>query len=87
MNAPLMTPHAVPTISAHMIMTHGPWAWVASVVAHTEDNATRAPTDRSMPPPMMTNVIPTVTTPMTDALTRCCACCPRSGSCRSSPSR
>ena len=40
------------------------------MVAHTEDRATSAPTDRSMPPPMMTKVIPTVTTPMIDALTR-----------------
>ena len=40
--------------------------WVASVVAQTDDSATIAPTDRSMPPPMITNVMPTLTTPMTD---------------------
>src|SRR5215213_5990508 len=45
-------------------------ACVASVVAHTEASATRAPTDRSMPPPMITKVIPTLTTPMTAASRR-----------------
>ena len=44
--------------------------WVASVVAHTEDSATSAPTERSMPPPMITNVMPTLTTPMTEASRR-----------------
>ena len=43
---------------------------VASVVAQTEDSATSAPTDRSMPPPMITNVMPMLTTPMTDASRR-----------------
>ena len=38
---------------------------VASVVHHTEASATIDPTDRSMPPPMITKVIPTLTTPMT----------------------
>ncbi len=37
------------------------------MVAHTEARATIAPTDRSMPPEMITKVMPTVTTPMTDA--------------------
>ena len=40
--------------------------WVASVVAQTEESATIAPTDRSMPPPMITKVMPTLTTPITD---------------------
>ena len=40
--------------------------WVASVVAQTDASATIAPTDRSMPPPMITKVMPTLTTPMTD---------------------
>ena len=44
--------------------------WVASVVAQTEASATIAPTDRSMPPPMITKVMPTVTTPMTEASRR-----------------
>ncbi len=41
--------------------------WVARVVAHTEERATIAPTDRSIPPPEMTKVIPMLTTPMTEA--------------------
>ena len=40
--------------------------WVATVVAHTDARATFAPTDRSMPPPMMTKVMPMLTTPMTE---------------------
>ena len=52
-------------------MTHQvvSWAisWVASVVHQTEDRARIAPTDRSMPPPMITKVIPMLTTPMVAA--------------------
>ncbi len=44
--------------------------WVATVVAHTERQGHLAPTDRSMPPPLMTNVMPTLTTPMTEASRR-----------------
>ena len=44
--------------------------WVARVVAQTEDRATIAPTDRSMPPPVITNVIPIETTPITEASRR-----------------
>ena len=44
--------------------------WVASVVAHTDASATIAPTDRSMPPPVITNVMPTLTTPITEASRR-----------------
>ena len=40
------------------------------MVAHTDDSATIAPTDRSMPPPVITNVIPTETTPITEASRR-----------------
>ncbi len=40
------------------------------MVAQTEDSATSAPTDRSMPPPMITKVIPMLTTPMTAASRR-----------------
>ena len=40
------------------------------MVAHTEARATIAPTDRSMPPLVMTKVMPTVTTPMTEAWVR-----------------
>ena len=45
-------------------------SWVASVVAQTELRAAIAPTDRSMPPPVMTNVMPMLTTPMADASLR-----------------
>ena len=41
-----------------------------AVDAITDDRATIAPTDRSMPPPVMTNVIPMLTTPMTEAARR-----------------
>src|SRR4030095_13911274 len=37
------------------------------VVHHTVARARSAPTDRSMPPPIITNVIPIVTTPIADA--------------------
>ena len=40
------------------------------MVHHTEASAAIAPTDRSMPPPMITNVIPMLTTPITDASRR-----------------
>ena len=43
---------------------------VASVVDQTDASATIAPTDRSMPPPVITKVIPTDTTPMTAASRR-----------------
>ncbi len=45
-------------------------SWVATVVDHTDDRATIAPTERSMPPPVMTKVIPIATTPMTEARRR-----------------
>ena len=43
---------------------------VAKVVAQTEERATIAPTDRSMPPPMITNVMPMLTTPTIEASRR-----------------
>src|SRR3712207_1837797 len=70
MSTPLTRPATSPTISAVVIITTGPYDWVCRVVAHTEASATSAPTDRSIPPPMMTSVTPTVTTPLTDELTR-----------------
>ena len=45
-------------------------SWVPDVVAQTDANPTTAPTDRSMPPAVMTNVMPMDTTPMTDARRR-----------------
>ena len=66
---PLTRPAPAPTTIAVTTMTiqwkSSASAWVASVVAQTEDSARIAPTDRSMPPPMITNVMPTLTTPMT----------------------
>src|SRR3712207_3068260 len=70
MSTPLTRPAPAPTAIAHSTITTGPYDCVASVVDHTDASATIAPTDRSMPPPMMTNVIPTLTTPMTAELTR-----------------
>ncbi len=71
MTTPLINPAPAPTASAVNTMTiqwkSSARAWVARVVAHTDDSATRAPTDRSMPPPMITNVMPTLTTPITEA--------------------
>lgn len=63
----MTSPQARPTITAVKRMPANPYSWVASVVAQTDASATIAPTDRSIPPLVITNVIPTVTTPMTDA--------------------
>ena len=74
MSTPLTTPHPAPTASAVNTMriqwTSAAMVWVARVVAQTLERATIAPTDRSMPPPPMTKVIPTLTTPMTEARRR-----------------
>ena len=43
---------------------------VASVEAHTEDSPMTEPTDRSMPPPVMTKVIPMLITPTIEASRR-----------------
>ena len=69
-STPLTSPATAPTVSAQRIMTTAPYDCVCRVVAQTDASATSAPTDRSMPPPMMTSVTPTVTTPMTEELTR-----------------
>ncbi len=66
-STPLTSPQPTPTTIAVKRMPANPNSWVATVVAHTEARATMAPTDRSMPPEMMTKVTPTVTTPITDA--------------------
>ncbi len=70
MSTPLTRPQPTPTINAVKRMPAKPYSWVATVVAHTEARATIAPTDRSMPPEMMTKVMPTVTTPTTEAWVR-----------------
>ncbi len=67
---PLTSPHPRPTTTAVNRMPTKPYSWVATVVAHTEASATIAPTDRSMPPETMTKVMPTVTTPITEAWVR-----------------
>ena len=70
MSSPLTSPQPTPTSTAVKRMPAKPYSWVATVVAHTEERATIAPTDRSMPPQVMTKVMPTVTTPMTEAWVR-----------------
>src|SRR3954469_13876299 len=74
MTTPLTSPAIDPTSRAVTTMTiqwkSSASCWVASVLAQTEERATSAPTDRSMPPPMITKVIPTLTTPMTEASRR-----------------
>src|SRR6185312_14274537 len=71
MNNPLTSPHLMPTSNATTTISHQvvfpASSWVATVVDHTEHNATCEPTDRSMPPPMITNVIPMDNTPVTTA--------------------
>ncbi len=67
---PLTSPQPRPTSTAVKRIPAKPYSWVATVVAHTEARATMAPTDRSMPPEVMTKVMPTVTTPITDAWVR-----------------
>ena len=66
-STPLISPAPRPTASAQTTMTNGPYSWVASVVIHTLASATIEPTDRSMPPEMITNVMPTLTTPIAAA--------------------
>jgi hypothetical protein len=61
---PLTRPAIVPTTIAVNTMPVGPNACVAWVVHQTLVSATSAPTDRSMPPPMMTNVMPMAITPI-----------------------
>src|SRR3954449_4164732 len=74
MTTPLTSPAPAPTSRAVTTMTiqctFCANCWVARVVAQTEARATIAPTDRSMPPPMITKVMPTLTTPMTAASRR-----------------
>ena len=71
---PLISPQPSPTSTATSTITVQwfPRArdWVARVVAQTEDRATIAPTERSIPPPVITNVMPTETTPITAASRR-----------------
>src|SRR5450830_347855 len=73
-SAPFTSPHTVPTASAAPTMTvqlvSRAMVWVARVVAQTDESPTTAPTDRSMPPAVMTKVIPTLSTPMTAARRR-----------------
>ena len=45
-------------------------SWVPVVVAQTEDRPTTAPTERSIPPAVITKVMPIDTTPMTEASRR-----------------
>src|SRR5919107_4031650 len=70
MRTPLTRPAPAPTASAQSTMTTGPYDCVATVVAHTDASAITLPTDRSIPPPMITIVTPTVITPITEAEVR-----------------
>ncbi len=73
-STPLISPQAAPTTTAANTIAIQPMssaiAWVPVVVAQTDASATIAPTDRSMPPPVMTKVMPTATTPRTAARRR-----------------
>src|SRR5450631_40068 len=69
-STPLTRPKPTPTINATPTTAQVPRSWVEVVVAQTEASPMSDPTDRSMPPPMMTKVIPTVITPMTEACVR-----------------
>src|SRR5690606_2499686 len=66
MMRPLSSPAPTPTASAQMTMTTHPYDWVASVVAQPDARSRTEPTYRSMPPVVMTNVMPMATTPRTD---------------------
>ena len=70
----MTTPQPAPTSSATTTITiqwvSSAIVWVATVVHQTDDSATIAPTERSMPPPMITNVMPMLTTPMPAASRR-----------------
>ena len=70
MRKPLIDPATIPTTSAVKIMPPEPNSWVATVVHQTLVSATSAPTERSMPPPIITKVMPTVITPMAEAWVR-----------------
>ena len=51
--------------------------WVDRVEAQTEARPSTAPTDRSIPPDVMTNVMPMLTTPVTAARLRMVVRLPR----------
>jgi hypothetical protein len=70
MSTPLTSPETDPTSTEVKSMTPTPYCWVATVVLHTLANASRAPTDRSIPPLMMTKVIPIAMTPTLEARVR-----------------
>ncbi len=71
---PLIRPAQVPTSRALKTIAIQPMlsamSCVPVVVAQTEARARIAPTDRSMPPPVITNVMPIDTTPTTAARRR-----------------
>ena len=74
MNTPLIKPHPIPTNieqpMTRLQCTLSAMSWVATVVDQTVHSATIAPTDKSIPPPVITNVIPMLTTPITEASRR-----------------
>jgi len=70
MSTPLISPVIAPTSKAVKTMTPTPNCCVATVLLHTLARASRAPTDRSMPPLMITNVMPIAMTPTLEARVR-----------------
>src|SRR4051812_29301617 len=70
-NRPLIRPQAAPTRSATATIQSQyvslAIVWVATVVHQTDESATIAPTERSKPPPMITNVMPMLITPIVAA--------------------
>ena len=64
MNAPIAAPNSAHTPSTAANATNGGSAkcWIA-IARNTVVNPITEPTDRSMPPEMMTNVMPTATIP------------------------
>jgi hypothetical protein len=70
MTTPLMSPARAPVaiatiaISPHQLCVDA--SCTAEMVATMEERPISEPTDRSMPPAMITNVMPTLITPRTD---------------------
>ena len=70
MRAPLTMPQPAPTASARRSATGSGWPACSAVPSTTPESATIDPTERSIPPERMTNVIPTATIAL---MLVCCA--------------
>ena len=62
MTSPMASPSVPPTSSTSSITGTGPQPVLSSFAASTPDSATTDPTLRSMPPVMITKVMPTAST-------------------------